>query len=104
MPDRRHLWRGIHDPEMVKQGVTIDLKTAREGSRVQATLTITNSGVGHYFPTYLTPKVFLRMEMVDAAGRPVKGSLEEASLAGTRRSTSRASLTTPAWPPRRASR
>src|SRR5206468_1036453 len=23
MPDRRHLWRGIHDPEMVRGGLTI---------------------------------------------------------------------------------
>jgi hypothetical protein len=80
MPDRRHLWRGIHDPEMVKGGVTIDLETAREGVRVQATLTLTNSGVGHYFPTYLTPKVFARMELIDAAGRPVKGSRTEAVI------------------------
>jgi len=80
MPDRHHLWRGIHDPEMVRQGVTIDLKTTREGGRVQATLVITNSGVGHYFPTYLTPKVFLRMDLVDAQGRPVKGSFKEAVI------------------------
>jgi thiol-disulfide isomerase/thioredoxin len=80
MPDRRHLWRGIHDAEMVKQGVTVDLKTARKGNRVRATLTITNSGVGHYFPTYLTPKVFVRMDLVDAQGRPVKGSRREAVI------------------------
>lgn len=77
MPDRRHLWRGIHDPEMVKQGVTIDLKTEREGDGLVATLTLTNSGVGHYFPTYLTPRVFLRMDMVDARGRQVRGSLRQ---------------------------
>jgi thiol-disulfide isomerase/thioredoxin len=77
MPDRRHLWKGIHDPEVVKQGVTIDLKTSREVNRVRATLTLTNSGVGHYFPTYLTPKVFLRMDLVDAQGRGVPGSLRE---------------------------
>ena len=80
MPDRRHLWRGIHDPEMVKNGVTIDLKTSREGDRVRATLAITNSGAGHYFPTYLTPKVFLSMDLVDAERRPVKGTLREAII------------------------
>lgn len=80
MPDRRHLWRGIHDPEMVKNGVTIDLKTNRASDRVQATLAITNSGVGHYFPTYLTPKVFLRMDLVDAQGRPAKGTLRQAII------------------------
>jgi hypothetical protein len=25
MPDRRHLWRGIHDPDMVKQAMTVAL-------------------------------------------------------------------------------
>ncbi|MBI5627740.1 MAG: hypothetical protein HY953_02380 [Candidatus Rokubacteria bacterium] len=80
MPGRQHLWRGIHDPEMVKQGVTIELKTDRERDRLQATLTLTNSGVGHYFPTYLVPKVFLRMYLVDARGWPVKGSLREAVI------------------------
>ncbi len=40
-------------------------------------LVLTNSGVGHYFPTYLTPKVFLRMDLVDTAGRRVPGSLKE---------------------------
>lgn len=80
MPDRRHLWRGIHDPEMVKNGVTIDLKTSREGDRVRATLAITNSGAGHYFPTYLTPKVFLSMDLVDAERRSVQGTLREAVL------------------------
>lgn len=80
MPDRRHLWRGIHDPEMVKQGVTIDLTTARDGDRVEAVLTLTNSGVGHYFPTYLTPKVFVRMDLVDAQGRQVRGSGREAVI------------------------
>ena len=80
MPDRRHLWRGIHDPDMVRQGVTIDLRTAREGDALQAMLVITNSGVGHYFPTYLTPKVFLRLDLVDAGGRPVKGSPREAVI------------------------
>jgi len=81
MPDRRHLWRGIHDPEMVKRGVTIELRTSQPryavGQRLEATLSLTNSGVGHYFPTYVTPKVILRMELVDAEGRPVAGSAHE---------------------------
>lgn len=39
-----------------------------------------HTGVGHYFPTYVTPKVFLRMDFVDAQGRQVKGSLREAVI------------------------
>ncbi len=81
MPDRRHLWRGIHDPEMVKRGVTIELRTSQShyavGERLEARLSITNSGVGHYFPSYVTPKVILRMELLDAAGRPITGSAQQ---------------------------
>ncbi len=80
MPGRRHLWRGIHDAETVRQSVTVDLSTAREGDRLRAALTLTNSGAGHYFPTYLVPKVFLRMDLLDAKGRQVKGSLREAVI------------------------
>jgi len=84
MPDRRHTWRGIHDPEMVKQGVTVRLTLEKEryqvGDRVQAVLTLANTGVGHYFPTYVTPKILVRFVLIDAAGRPVDGSMEEALI------------------------
>lgn len=33
MPDRRHLWRGIHDPDMVRSGVEISLTTDRRTYR-----------------------------------------------------------------------
>lgn len=81
MPDRRHLWRGIHDPEMVRSGVTVSVSTDREryqvGQSVSATLTIANSKVGHYFPTYVTPRVVVSGELVDRSGRVVAGSRQE---------------------------
>ncbi len=84
MPDRRHLWRGIHDPEMVRSGVTITLATDREryrpGDIATATLTLSNTRVGHYFPTYVTPRVVARLELRDAQGRPVPGSREERAI------------------------
>ncbi len=84
MPDRRHLWRGIHDPEMVKRGVTVELRTNQPqyavGERLEATLTLTNSGVGHYFPTYVTPKVIVQIELLDASGRPIAGSVQQESV------------------------
>ncbi|MCP9448693.1 MAG: cytochrome c family protein [Nitrospira sp.] len=52
---RRHLWRGGHDPEMLKRA--IDVKLAAEpaepkpGDRVRVTLTLTNAGAGHKLPT-----------------------------------------------------
>jgi len=84
MPDRRHLWRGIHDPEMVKSGVRIRLVTGqtryRPGDRLRATLTIASTGVGHYFPTYVTPRVVVRAELLDGSGRLVPESVEERAI------------------------
>src|SRR5919108_742895 len=81
MPDRRHLWRGIHDAEMVRSGVTITLTTDprqyRPDEDVHARLTIANTGVGHHFPTYVTPRVVVRMALVDVHGRELRGSSEQ---------------------------
>jgi hypothetical protein len=75
MPDRRHLWRGVHDPEMVKSGVTIEHEAPRlESGAVLARLTLTNSGTGHHFPTYVTPRVVAEIEQADAAGRALPGT------------------------------
>lgn len=73
MPDRRHLWRGIHDPEMVKKGITIE--AMREKGR--ARLIITNAGVGHYFPTYATPMVVVKGFMLDKKGKVIHSSIKE---------------------------
>ncbi|MCO6411300.1 MAG: hypothetical protein J5I92_01020 [Thiogranum sp.] len=69
MPGRRHLWRGIHDADMVRQALTTELSVAQAANnRLQVRAEIRNSGAGHYFPTYLVPKVWLRLVAVDAAG------------------------------------
>jgi hypothetical protein len=84
MPDRRHLWRGIHDPDMVKSGVEIELTLAprehRPGGEVRATLSVRSVRVGHFFPTYVTPRVIARMELADEEGRAVEGSAEERAI------------------------
>ena len=84
MPERRHLWRGIHDPDMVKSGVEISLATDRPrhrpGEDVRATLTIRSVRIGHYFPTYVTPRVVIRGELLDRSGAPVAGSAREAAI------------------------
>jgi len=84
MPDRRHLWRGIHDPEMVRAGVTVRLTLERKryqvGDQVEAVITMTNSAVGHSFPTYVTPKVLVRFELIDGNGRSLKDSVQEERL------------------------
>lgn len=70
MPGRRHLWRGIHDPEMVRSALTTELtleSTSR--GRLQVRAEIRNSGAGHYFPTYLVPRVWLRLVLLDPDGQ-----------------------------------
>jgi hypothetical protein len=84
MPDRRHLWRGIHDPDMVKSGIrisfTTDRRRYRPGEEVRATLSIANTNVGHFFPTYVTPKVLVRAALTDAQGGTIAGSEQQMSI------------------------
>ena len=73
MPDRRHLWRGIHDPEMVRRAMTLNLELTptEDGNRVlQATLA--NVGAGHHLPTYMVPKLLLNVELLQAADQPIQ--------------------------------
>lgn len=78
MPDRRHMWRGIHDPDMVRGGLAISVvEDPAAVGRVAARLVVESTGVGHRFPTYVTPIVVLRAELVDEAGRAVAGTREE---------------------------
>ena len=81
MPDRRHRWRGIHDPEMVKSGVQVSLALDRAryrpGQSLRATVTVASVRVGHYFPTYVTPQVVVRAVLVGPDGSPVDGTIKE---------------------------
>ncbi|OGA47228.1 MAG: hypothetical protein A3F74_16520 [Betaproteobacteria bacterium RIFCSPLOWO2_12_FULL_62_58] len=78
MPERRHLWRGIHDPEMVRSGVTIDATPAAiQSGMVSAALTIKNTGTGHHFPTYVTPRVVVEAYQEGADRQMLKGTLRE---------------------------
>ena len=85
MPDRRHLWRGIHDPGMVRSGLAITARLdgagVQRGGTVRATLTMTSTNVGHAFPTYVTPRVILRGELVDETGAVIEGSRVERVVA-----------------------
>jgi hypothetical protein len=77
MPDRRHTWRGIHDRAMVTSGLTIAVEREVADGAVAATLRVSNTGVGHAFPTYVTPLVVLRAELLDEDGRVISGSREQ---------------------------
>ncbi|MBI3285632.1 MAG: hypothetical protein HYZ65_12410 [Burkholderiales bacterium] len=75
MPDRRHLWKGIHDAETVKKGIEIRTgAAAMANEQLSAKISVGNSGVGHYFPTYVTPKVVVHGFQQDAAGHKLEGT------------------------------
>lgn len=82
MPERRHLWRGIHDAEMTRKGVTIDAKppVSRDG-RLSALLSISNSGTGHAFPTYVTPRVLMQIYQVATDGKVIEATLRQQIIA-----------------------
>jgi hypothetical protein len=84
MPDRRHLWRGIHDSTMTRSGVTILLE--RDGSR-RVALRITNTGTGHRFPTYVTPAISVVLEQLDGAGNLLDGGRAEGTIGRSVRGT-----------------
>ena len=81
MPARRHRWRGIHDAEMVRSGLTISAKADapryQPGDVAVVRLRVTSTRVGHAFPTYVTPRVVLSAELVDGAGQSIAGSRQE---------------------------
>ena len=81
MPDRAHLWRGIHDREMVRRAVGIALAPLEDPDRgLPLSLVLANVDVGHAFPTYVTPRVFLSVWQVDAQGVELEGTRIEAVI------------------------
>jgi len=67
MPAGRHLWRGIHDPDMVRKGISreLEVKHLADG-RLDVLATITAAKVGHYFPTYVVPKIIVSLHLLAA--------------------------------------
>ncbi len=82
MPERRHLWRGIHDAEMTRSGIMISptAPVLRDG-KLSARLAISNSGTGHNFPTYVTPRVSAQIYQVSTDNKPIEGTLREKVIA-----------------------
>ncbi len=84
MSDRRHLWRGIHDPEMTRSGVDISVvlpeQDVESGHSLSVQITLANNGTGHHFPTYLTPKVFVRAFLLDGEGEKITSTQQQAII------------------------
>ncbi|MEK7736493.1 MAG: hypothetical protein AAB319_01865, partial [Pseudomonadota bacterium] len=87
MPERRHIWRGIHDPDTVRKGIRRELEVKRlADGRLEVLASITAPGVGHYFPTYVVPKVLVSLHLLAAGkerelGRLVIGRTVSADMA-----------------------
>jgi hypothetical protein len=81
MPDRAHLWRGIHDPEMVRAAIDVELlELDPDSPSAPVALVLHNRGAGHAFPSYVTPRVFLELHQVDASGAEIAGTRIEAQI------------------------
>lgn len=53
MPEGRHEFKGVADPEMVRQGLRVEVWRTAKGMLVLAG----NQGAGHALPTYVTPQI-----------------------------------------------
>ncbi|WP_244934747.1 multiheme c-type cytochrome [Leptospira jelokensis] len=61
MPNRDHTWKGIHDPDFVRAGLQPSWSLTRTANgEIQIDAKLKSIGIGHKFPTYLIPKVYLR--------------------------------------------
>jgi hypothetical protein len=77
---------------MVKGGVRVEAQIkggpASPGGPLEVELQVTNSAVGHKFPTYITPKVFVRAVLLGETGSVLPGTRQEAIIGRDVRSDS----------------
>jgi nitrate/TMAO reductase-like tetraheme cytochrome c subunit len=84
MPEGRHLFKGVHDADMVAKAFTADFSLAAPKAETQtlsAKFKLTNTGAGHRFPTYVTPQVNLVVWQVDAQGDAIEGTRKMDAIA-----------------------
>ena len=55
MPEGTHRFRGIHDADMLRRGLALEVTRTPDG----IVSTLTNQGAGHALPTYITPRIRL---------------------------------------------
>lgn len=69
---RQHLWRGGHDAEMVKRGLTISLyeTVSDDSDKRRFTLAMANTGAAHYLPTGTPDRhLTVRLRVLDDQGK-----------------------------------
>lgn len=65
MPDREHRFKGVHDPETVRQGLDLAARARRERGALVVEAVLTNVGAGHHLPTTPTPAAWVTVELHD---------------------------------------
>nr|VFK67201.1 MAG: Cytochrome c554 and c-prime [Candidatus Kentron sp. UNK]VFK72704.1 MAG: Cytochrome c554 and c-prime [Candidatus Kentron sp. UNK] len=77
MPDRRHLFRGIHDPATARKGTDAgSMSFSVSKGAVSVLVFLANTGTGHRLPTYVTPAIRLEAYQSDANGASIPGTRE----------------------------
>ncbi len=71
MPGRRHLFRGIHDLETTRSAFAFDATLEQSTGQIRASARLRNVGAGHMAPTYVTPRIVLDFQLLDAAGQAI---------------------------------
>jgi hypothetical protein len=71
---RQHLWRGGHDPEMVKKALTVEFtEVVNSWGNRKFRLILTNTGAAHYVPTGTPDRhLTVRLRLLDEQGRVLK--------------------------------
>lgn len=73
MPDGAHLFRGIHDADTVRQGLTISTQAVKSS----VDLVVESTGIGHRFPTYSVARVRLIATPLDSTDRAIPSGVRE---------------------------
>ncbi len=77
-PVRQHLWRGGHDPQMVKSGLTISFDQTDSGDpyKTKYTLSLANTGAAHYIPTGTPDRhLTVQLRVLDQEGNILEDEL-----------------------------
>ena len=77
MPNREHEWRGVHDPDTVRQGIKLDVAAHATKTGATVVADLINIGAGHYLPTTPTPALWLMIDLRDARGELIEGAHAE---------------------------
>ena len=81
MPNGRHLFRGIHDPETVRKALNLEIVPVRSSiDSIAMEIHLTNTGTGHHLPTYVTPMIFVRGKLLNIHSQTLSNTEEKRAI------------------------